>query len=161
MAFRTGDLSFVDPDSRRSVDFTIRARLPAETPDWSRLVQDWQGGHVKLRLTHRLLRIRAAFPDVFRHGEYRPAPVTDGANVITFSRVLGRKQVVAIVGRNFATVTCHGKFWPGSLQGKMELPDSIPLFDAIPGGPQPFERRDLSHLMQELPLAVLTWSPAP
>src|SRR4029453_1984829 len=37
------DLSLVDPDNRRPVDFAARARALAalETPDWDRLATDW------------------------------------------------------------------------------------------------------------------------
>ena len=51
------DLSLVDPDNRRPVDFAARAAaLPAlENPDWAGLAQHWPDGHIKLAWTRHLL----------------------------------------------------------------------------------------------------------
>ena len=54
------DLSLVDPDNRRPVDFAARADVLAsvETPDWGSLVQNWPDGHLKLAWTRHLLKLR-------------------------------------------------------------------------------------------------------
>ena len=54
------DLSLVDPDNRRPVDFAARAAALAslETPDWAKLVQNWPNGHLKLAWTRHLLKLR-------------------------------------------------------------------------------------------------------
>ena len=68
------DLSLVDPDNRRPVDFAERAAVLAsmETPDWASLVQHWPDGHMKLAWTRHLLKLRTELADVFAHGDYEP-----------------------------------------------------------------------------------------
>ena len=68
------DLSLVDPDNRRPVDFAERAAVLAsmETPDWEDLVRTWPDGHIKLAWTRHLLKLRTEFADVFTHGDYEP-----------------------------------------------------------------------------------------
>src|SRR3978361_337158 len=67
------DLSLVDPDNRRPVDFADRAAVLAssETPDWEHLAQHWQDGHIKMAWTRQLLKLRAELPDVFTQGDYQ------------------------------------------------------------------------------------------
>ena len=76
------DLSLVDPDNRRPVDFAERAAVLAsvETPDWDSLVQNWPDGHLKLAWTRHLLKLRNRTGRCIRArrlpaaGGQRPAP---------------------------------------------------------------------------------------
>ncbi len=79
------DLNLVDPDNRRPLDCTGRAKTLREMiarhraePDtflpW--LLRDVGSGRIKLWLTHCLLRHRRAHPALFAHGTYWPLPVT-------------------------------------------------------------------------------------
>ncbi len=72
------DLSLVDPDNRRPVDFAERAAVLAsmETPDWESLAQHWPDGHIKLAWTRHLLKLRTELSDVFAQGDYQPIEVT-------------------------------------------------------------------------------------
>ena len=49
------DLSLVDPDNRRAVDFDLRAARTGATStlDWRRLADNWPDGRIKLALTQR------------------------------------------------------------------------------------------------------------
>jgi (1->4)-alpha-D-glucan 1-alpha-D-glucosylmutase len=70
------DLSLVDPDNRRPVDYERRSRLLDCTPRPMReLLEHWQDGRVKLELTRRILQFRAAHSDLFEHGDYRALTV--------------------------------------------------------------------------------------
>ena len=70
------DLSLVDPDNRRPVDYAARAAaLDAPAP--------------KLHLIRDLLALRRAHPDLFAHGSYEPAEVTGSPNVLAFERRAG------------------------------------------------------------------------
>ncbi|HEU4634198.1 MAG TPA: 4-alpha-glucanotransferase, partial [Flavisolibacter sp.] len=100
------DLSFVDPDNRRAVDYGKRIRWLEEigkVEDQKRLFERlWQerfSGKIKLWMTHRLLGERNAEPDVFGYGDYIPLPV-DGAykeHVLAFARRLnGIAYVIAV-----------------------------------------------------------------
>ena len=68
------DLSMVDPDNRRPVDFDARASVleQVERPDWQALTQDWSNGHIKLAWTRRLLTLRNEMAEVFASREYEP-----------------------------------------------------------------------------------------
>jgi (1->4)-alpha-D-glucan 1-alpha-D-glucosylmutase len=74
------DLSLVDPDNRRPVDFGLRSRLLADldrlgdgaaAAAWERRDE----GLPKLLVVSRALRLRAARPEAFDRGSYRELPV--------------------------------------------------------------------------------------
>src|SRR5665213_2311996 len=92
------DLSLVDPDNRRPVDFAERAAVLAanESPDWERLAQHWTDGHLKLAWTRQLLKWRTELADVFAHGDYVPLQVSGPHrdHVIAFARRRGRDAAV-------------------------------------------------------------------
>ena len=115
------DLSLVDPDNRRPVDFAARAAaLPAlENPDWADLAQHWPNGHIKLAWTRHLLKLRTELADVFAHGDYQPLEVSGPHrdHVIAFARRRGRDAVIVAVAKSFAAFSQGGRTWPrgGSL----------------------------------------------
>ena len=72
------DLSFVDPDNRRPVDFAYRRQLleqlrDAESKDPSastqKLLSNWQDGRIKLHLLEKLLNFRRAHQELFVAGD--------------------------------------------------------------------------------------------
>jgi (1->4)-alpha-D-glucan 1-alpha-D-glucosylmutase len=110
------DLSLVDPDNRRPVDYETRRRLLRElrgrledgdTAALAReLVECWEDGRIKLYLTHRALALRNALPETFLRGEYVPLE-PEGAraeHVFAFARRGGGAEVVAAVPRLPATL---------------------------------------------------------
>jgi (1->4)-alpha-D-glucan 1-alpha-D-glucosylmutase len=104
------DLSLVDPDNRRPVDFGRRAALLADVdailalPYEARvaklgeLVAAWPDGRIKLLVTAVGLRLRRADPELFLDGEYIPLeteiPVASGA--IAFARVHGDRAALVM-----------------------------------------------------------------
>ncbi|HXM58890.1 MAG TPA: malto-oligosyltrehalose synthase, partial [Candidatus Dormibacteraeota bacterium] len=87
------DLSLVDPDNRRPVDFAARDRLLAELDGlgdraaeaaWARREE----GLPKLLVVSRALRLRAARPEAFATGAYRPLPALGGraGHLVAFCR---------------------------------------------------------------------------
>src|SRR3989454_3952975 len=62
------DYSLVDPDNRRSVDYSLRREmlgaLPSTTPD--ELTQTWPDGRMKLFLTRHILQFRREHTDLFQ-----------------------------------------------------------------------------------------------
>jgi (1->4)-alpha-D-glucan 1-alpha-D-glucosylmutase len=92
------DLSLVDPDNRRPVDYGARRRLLAD-PD---LLDRVDEGGPKLWLVSRLLRLRAERPWLFDgSAAYEPLAVTgpDADRVVAFVRGSG----LAVVGVRFPT----------------------------------------------------------
>jgi (1->4)-alpha-D-glucan 1-alpha-D-glucosylmutase len=74
------DLSLVDPDNRRPVDYRLRAATIAamaarvergEAPALAReLVEDWHDGRIKAYVTWRLLHLRREHNETFARGPY-------------------------------------------------------------------------------------------
>jgi (1->4)-alpha-D-glucan 1-alpha-D-glucosylmutase len=149
------DLSLVDPDNRRPVDFAERAAALAsvENPDWQSLTQNWADGHLKLAWTHSLLKLRGDLADVFTHGDYQPLEVTGPHrdHIIAFARRSGRRAAIVAVAKSFAAFSQGGRDWPRA-----------EVFDATlnvrgysvegAGGPAEIQ---VSALFRQLPVAVL------
>lgn len=94
------DLSLVDPDNRRPVDYQKRIQLLAELKAAASVEDLWEdrrSGKVKLWLTQMLYTLRAQQPELFNKGEYLPLTV-EGAckdHVLAFARKY-RQQVLII-----------------------------------------------------------------
>ncbi|MFC6088709.1 malto-oligosyltrehalose synthase [Saccharothrix lopnurensis] len=88
------DLSLVDPDNRRPVDYEVRRRLLRRIEEgWLPEVDD--SGAAKLLVVHRALRLRRERPELFRG--YRPLPAAGPAapHAVAFERT----GVVAVATR--------------------------------------------------------------
>lgn len=149
----TWDLSLVDPDNRRPVDFAARAQLlvALETPDWDALTQSWRDGRLKFAWTRHLLRLRNKMADVLTSGSYEPLMVTGPHrnHVIAFARRHGREAVIVAVTKSFAPFTQGGRSWPRAeaFEGEIDLAGYT-----LPGGDR---RVRFSTLFAHLPVAVL------
>jgi (1->4)-alpha-D-glucan 1-alpha-D-glucosylmutase len=75
------DLSLVDPDNRRKVDYALRRRLLEEVTAalekdrgaaMRSFMRNWQDGRFKLAAITTLLGVRRDHPDLFASGEYEP-----------------------------------------------------------------------------------------
>jgi (1->4)-alpha-D-glucan 1-alpha-D-glucosylmutase len=122
------DLSLVDPDNRRPVDYALRARLldeleamgpRAAAVAWGRRAE----GLPKLLLVWRTLRLRREHPALFDGASYEPLAVTGpgAGHILAFSRGGG---VVVVVPRLFAAL--------GSGRGKPRAYERITV--AMPSG---------------------------
>jgi (1->4)-alpha-D-glucan 1-alpha-D-glucosylmutase len=148
------DLSLVDPDNRRPVDFAARGAVLAsmENPDWQDLAQHWSEGHIKLAWTRHLLQLRTELADVFAHGDYLALEVSGPHrdHVMAFARRRGRDAAIVAVAKSFAAFSQGGRAWPradafdgavnikgysvegiGGRAGATELPLSV-LFQHLP-----------------------------
>ncbi|MCS3451867.1 MULTISPECIES: malto-oligosyltrehalose synthase [Bradyrhizobium] len=147
------DLSLVDPDNRRPVDFAERTGMLAalETPDWDALAQDWRDGRLKFAWTRHLLRLRNEMADVFTSGDYVPLAVSGPHrdHVIAFARRHGREAAIVAVARSFAPFTQGGRSWPRpeTFEGEIDAA-GYALRDGA-------TRIQLSALFANLPVAVL------
>lgn len=106
------DLSLVDPDNRRPVDFAIRERMLTSRLAPSDLLSDWQTGQVKLSLVASMLALRKRMPDCFDTGAFRPVSVSGvrADNVIAFARTCGRGIVLIALPRLCAQPCMDRKF---------------------------------------------------
>jgi (1->4)-alpha-D-glucan 1-alpha-D-glucosylmutase len=111
------ELSLVDPDNRRPVDFArrqaalaeVRARIDGgDLAELARtLFAHRQDGRVKLYVVHRGLAYRRDHPELFLRGDYVPLQVGgDRANhVCAFARSREGKEIVIAVPRLLARLT--------------------------------------------------------
>ena len=119
------DLSFVDPDNRRPVDFVQRCRLLeeikiAEANGRAGLIGDllshWQDGRIKLYLMHTLLSFRRTHQELFADGEYIPLTATGELNrsICAFARRHEQAWVLAIAPRLIGKLVFRGMTPPGA-----------------------------------------------
>jgi (1->4)-alpha-D-glucan 1-alpha-D-glucosylmutase len=151
------DLSFVDPDNRRPVDFAARASVLAADPDARALAESWRDGRIKLALTRRLLAWRRSLADLFAQGDYRPLAV-EGPHrdhVIAFARTTRNDAAILVAGRHFAPLTDGGRHWPraDAWQGHVVL-DGFLVVDPSDRDREP-GRLALSQAFGNLPVAAL------
>ncbi|RJF95337.1 malto-oligosyltrehalose synthase [Noviherbaspirillum saxi] len=66
------DLSLVDPDNRRPVDYAARQQSLSTADDDIANIEDWQSGHLKQQIVRRSLHLRAREQDLFARGDYVP-----------------------------------------------------------------------------------------
>lgn len=91
------DLSFVDPDNRRPVNYQQRKEWLKEVTSFTgeqfdKLWNDRHTGKIKLWLIHQLFKLRKLQPELFAQGEYIPLQ-TEGTykdNIIVFARKFRR-----------------------------------------------------------------------
>jgi (1->4)-alpha-D-glucan 1-alpha-D-glucosylmutase len=100
------DLSLVDPDNRRPVDYSLRQEMfrsiRESTSDLAKsLVETPEDGRIKMYLTWRALCLRQEQPELFQEGEYLPLMV-EGAkanHVVAFVRKSAKENVLVVVPR--------------------------------------------------------------
>jgi len=112
------ELNLVDPDNRRPVDYVRRrealhclqqlaalpsAALPAQV---QALLATPYDGRAKLWTIYRALELRQQHPEIFAQGDYAPINVagTRGRHVIAYARRYGKRGVIAVAGRMFASL---------------------------------------------------------
>jgi (1->4)-alpha-D-glucan 1-alpha-D-glucosylmutase len=96
------DLSLVDPDNRRPVDFTLREGvLEAGVTDPGELLASWPDGRIKLYVTRAGLQLRRELPAVFVGGDYLPLQVESSVagDAVAFARVSEADAVLVIAPR--------------------------------------------------------------
>jgi (1->4)-alpha-D-glucan 1-alpha-D-glucosylmutase len=169
------DLSLVDPDNRRPVDFDLRSKALDELlasslarPELAReLYGSWQDGRIKLFLTHAALQARKAQPDVFAGGGYVPlAPVGPRAgNLAAFARTGPDGQMAVVVAPRLAAGLLEGARQPPERFASTVVP--VPglnpgdtLRDALTGEERVVGDAGLAvdQLFATLPVALLTTS---
>ncbi len=85
------DLSLVDPDNRRAVDYHARAAALEKAT--------FESNNLKLLITATLLRDRAAAPELYASQNYRPLSSSQ-RDLVCFSRANGLDQIVVATCKN-------------------------------------------------------------
>jgi (1->4)-alpha-D-glucan 1-alpha-D-glucosylmutase len=137
------DLSLVDPDNRRPVDY--EARRTALSRVSGPLPADDDGRLAKMRVVARLLRLRREHPELFLAGSSY-APLDAGSRALAFVR---GGDVVTVAPVRGLSVSRTG--WG---QDTVELPEGR-WVDVLSGAERDGGRTLLADLLAELPVAVL------
>ncbi|MBD3882195.1 malto-oligosyltrehalose synthase [Phormidium tenue FACHB-886] len=119
------DLSLVDPDNRRPVDFELRTdylkeiklKLEGDSNDSllsyiAELLKTPEDGRIKMFLTYRALQVRQNHRELFQRGGYEKLTVLGSlkAHVVAFARDLGDTRVIAIVPRLLTSLIKEGEY---------------------------------------------------
>jgi (1->4)-alpha-D-glucan 1-alpha-D-glucosylmutase len=174
------DLSLVDPDNRRPVDFTVRAgsldELRRREKDGSvslvrELLAGWQDGRLKLYLTYKALNFRRVHAELFLEGEYLPLPGQGAAqeHLVAFTRRRGATWALVAVPRLVTPLCAPGKPPLGRVWGEsaIVLPPEAPLswhnvltgeVLKADGSPQAMVLR-LRDVLRSFPVALLSGAP--
>ncbi|CAF0703702.1 malto-oligosyltrehalose synthase [Candidatus Methylacidithermus pantelleriae] len=114
------DLSFVDPDNRRRVDFDLRKRLlrqvreaAGNTEHLSQILSNPKDGRIKLYVIYHGLRVRKEYRDVMEKGDYIPMTFRGSRrdHVFGFIRRFAARWVMVVVPR-FSTALVEEGMWP-------------------------------------------------
>lgn len=153
------DLSLVDPDNRRPVDYTLRRRLLAELDrplPIEEIVARADEGLTKLWVVRQALRVRSAHPAAFgpgADGAYEPLAADGGAaaHVVAFCR--GRRVAVVV-----PRLPVGLRRWGGWADTVVELPvggwSDVLTGREHDGGPLP-----MAELVADFPVALLVTEP--
>jgi (1->4)-alpha-D-glucan 1-alpha-D-glucosylmutase len=100
------DLSLVDPDNRRPVDFELRNESLQQRADPAALLASWRDGRIKQHLIASTLALRRRHPDLFETGSYEPLEAAGGYadRVVAFARRTERAMIIVVVPRLIAAL---------------------------------------------------------
>ena len=95
------DLSLVDPDNRRPVDFARRVDALNAAGKPEALAGHWRDGRMKQAVIRCVLAQRGRLPELFARGAYRPLDVVGplAANVVAFLRSHAGAHCLVVVPR--------------------------------------------------------------
>jgi (1->4)-alpha-D-glucan 1-alpha-D-glucosylmutase len=159
------DLSLVDPDNRRPVDFAeLQRRLEAlegeRPPSVAELRTSWRDGRIKAHVLSVGLRERRRHADLFREGEVVAIP-TDDDRVFAIGRKRGDSWALAIVARHPPSDEGGQRTWPIGRAWNgvaLPIPSGAPRQwrEAFTGAEVDAEHRlELANVLAELPFALL------
>jgi (1->4)-alpha-D-glucan 1-alpha-D-glucosylmutase len=114
------DLSLVDPDNRRPVDYELRTELLRGMKDLEasdglsavsqKTLTSIDDGRIKLWVSHKALQLRLLQPMLFRKGDYLPLEIIGGKrdHALAFLRVYEGQMALTVVPL-FAYTLMYGK----------------------------------------------------
>jgi (1->4)-alpha-D-glucan 1-alpha-D-glucosylmutase len=115
------ELSLVDPDNRRPVDFeqrrtylsTIKQQIKTDILSLiAELLTHRNDGRIKLFLTLQALKARIDYLQLFQDGEYLPLEIhgTHANHIIAFARQQGNQTAIAIAPRFLTSLIQPGEY---------------------------------------------------
>jgi (1->4)-alpha-D-glucan 1-alpha-D-glucosylmutase len=153
------DLSLVDPDNRRPVDYAVRemALKTTEQASVGDLLETWKDGRIKLKVIRMLLRFRASHPLLFSQGSYVPVAVAgpDAARIVAFLRRNSAEQLLVVAACSIGAKAPGGIDFPDA---QITLPVSGGTWRELLTGRTMDGAADLHvrDLLRDLPVAVFS-----
>jgi len=163
------DLSMVDPDNRRPVDYQQRISFLKDIKErqhtdigklTDELLSTKEDGRIKLFLTHKVLQARKENLDVFQKGDYQPIEVSGKfkEHIVAFARSFGDTTAIAIAPRFFTSLIQPGEYPIGEVWAdtQLQLPQGMQSSwrDAITG--QTISGTGaIAQILQHFPVALL------
>lgn len=123
------DLSLVDPDNRRAVDYPARQAWLRDTRGWPALLEDWRDGGIKAFLLRQLLECRRRHPHLFLHGQLQPLSAPARSPWLAFTR-RHQAQVLLVIVRRGSPAAVPGP----SLHAAHDVGTGVALH-GLPTGP--------------------------
>jgi (1->4)-alpha-D-glucan 1-alpha-D-glucosylmutase len=174
------DLSLVDPDNRRAVDYALRAQMLSQleviaagteqslATSVHALLATPDDGRLKLWVTWRALLLRREHPGLFARGEYVPVIVTGdrARHALAHARRQGNSGVIAVAGRLFASLGLEPgvapvgeDVWRDATLGLDFLPPTAQLRDVLTGAVHQLNAGSvaLADVFATLPVALLRY----
>ncbi|HVT53097.1 MAG TPA: malto-oligosyltrehalose synthase [Dongiaceae bacterium] len=161
------DLSLVDPDNRRPVDFEARTNAMQADRSIDALLPDWRDGRIKQALIAKLLDARRRQPRLFSEGSYEPVAVAGprAEHIVAFLRRVDDAALLVLAPRWMAQPLLGAKapsvpaaFWEGTTitlpeglrgQGGRNLPERRAQKNDVVG---------VEGLLSPLPIAAIELS---
>ncbi|HVS93800.1 MAG TPA: malto-oligosyltrehalose synthase [Mucilaginibacter sp.] len=160
------DLSLVDPDNRRPVDYLTRESFLNGNTEWKQLWQERYNGQIKQALTRKLLEIRQTSAVVFEKGEYIPIKVKGRfkENIFGFARHYEGKWFLAVIPLHTAAIaeTDNNSVQLDWDDTRVIMPDGAPLsWQNILTGASGYSAKgiDAGQLFSDVPVALLQLKP--
>jgi len=165
------DLSYVDPDNRRPVDYNLRKQYLGEfeqygqerSPDYlQQMMREYSNGKIKMFTIYNALKERRSAPEFFEKAEYLPLDLSTDytGKVISYARHYKDSWYIIAAPLNATSLSTIDHFPLGELwgQGHLMLPGDAPkewtnIFtgDSVTSNGQLL----LSTLFEKFPIAML------
>lgn len=162
------DLSYVDPDNRRPVDYDLRMSLlqdmqQADKSYLANLIKNYHNGHIKMYTIFKALQERRSSNKAFAEGEYIPLQITAGHDeqAICYARVSEDNWYIIIVPKIVAGICNENEFPLGKTFWEdtfVELPEEFPQrwVNIFTGTEQEASRQlYLAEALANFPVAIL------
>ncbi|MES2268400.1 MAG: malto-oligosyltrehalose synthase [Bacteroidota bacterium] len=147
------ELSMVDPDNRRPVDYNLRQAYleKNETDSLKDLWGSRFNGHIKAWLLQQLLNLRNNFTDVFANGDYLPITITGkhADDAIAFARIYRGKWLVTVVPIR-ANVELHDTYIHLPNEAPVSYKNILTNETGLTG-----KKIGISAMLKEFPVAML------
>lgn len=159
------DLSLVDPDNRRPVDYARHQQMLNDDLCPQALLSNWRSGAIKQALIARTLNVRARHPQLFSRGRYIPLFIRgeNASHLLAFARQWNEQVAIIVVPHLTANNTQkhtpafeNTSIWNETF---IELPfDGIdPTFKGFFGSPAVITNRTLrvSDALDTFPVSLM------